>query len=37
MINQAANERFDKGRGAQFNPKNKFLKWGICAGACRGY
>lgn len=26
MINQAANERFDKGRGAQFNPKNRFLK-----------
>ena len=26
MINQAANERFDKGRGAQYNPKNKFLK-----------
>jgi DNA repair photolyase len=26
MINQQANERFDKGRGAQFNPKNKFLK-----------
>lgn len=26
MINQEANERFDKGRGAQFNPKNKFLK-----------
>jgi len=26
MINQKANERFDKGRGAQFNPKNKFLK-----------
>lgn len=26
MINQSANERFDKGRGAQFNPKNRFLK-----------
>jgi DNA repair photolyase len=26
MFNQEANERFDKGRGAQFNPKNKFLK-----------
>lgn len=26
MINQLANHRFDKGRGAQFNPKNKFLK-----------
>jgi DNA repair photolyase len=26
MINQQANERFEKGRGAQFNPKNKFLK-----------
>ena len=26
MINQRANDRFDKGRGAQFNPKNKFLK-----------
>jgi DNA repair photolyase len=26
MVNQQANERFDKGRGAQFNPKNKFLK-----------
>lgn len=26
MINQKANERFEKGRGAQFNPKNKFLK-----------
>jgi DNA repair photolyase len=26
MINQKANERFDKGRGAQYNPKNKFLK-----------
>ncbi len=25
MINQQANHRFDKGRGAQFNPKNKFL------------
>ena len=25
MINQAPNERFDKGRGAQFNPKNRFL------------
>jgi DNA repair photolyase len=26
MINQIANERFDKGRGAQYNPKNRFLK-----------
>jgi DNA repair photolyase len=26
MINQKADERFEKGRGAQFNPKNKFLK-----------
>src|ERR1700761_4671621 len=26
MINQKANERFEKGRGAQFNPKNRFLK-----------
>ena len=26
MINQRANERFEKGRGAQFNPKNRFLK-----------
>ncbi len=26
MINQQANNRFDKGRGAQFNPKNRFLK-----------
>jgi DNA repair photolyase len=26
MIVQQANERFDKGRGAQFNPKNRFLK-----------
>jgi DNA repair photolyase len=26
VINQRANDRFDKGRGAQFNPKNKFLK-----------
>ncbi len=26
MINQQANERFEKGRGAQYNPKNKFLK-----------
>lgn len=26
MINQQSNERFDKGRGAQFNPKNRFLK-----------
>lgn len=25
MINQKANHRFDKGRGAQFNPKNKYL------------
>jgi DNA repair photolyase len=26
MINQQANDRFEKGRGAQFNPKNRFLK-----------
>ena len=26
MINQQAYDRFEKGRGAQFNPKNKFLK-----------
>lgn len=26
MINQVANHRFEKGRGAQYNPKNKFLK-----------
>ncbi|HXS36263.1 MAG TPA: PA0069 family radical SAM protein [Flavipsychrobacter sp.] len=26
MINQKANDRFEKGRGAQYNPKNKFLK-----------
>lgn len=26
MIIQHANERFEKGRGAQFNPKNRFLK-----------
>lgn len=26
MVNQQANDRFDKGRGAQFNPKNRFLK-----------
>jgi DNA repair photolyase len=26
VINQKANERFDKGRGAQYNPKNRFLK-----------
>ena len=26
MINQSPNHRFEKGRGAQFNPKNKFLK-----------
>lgn len=26
MINQEANDRFEKGRGAQFNPKNRFLK-----------
>ncbi|MBC7552477.1 MAG: PA0069 family radical SAM protein [Taibaiella sp.] len=26
MINQDANERFEKGRGAQYNPKNRFLK-----------
>jgi DNA repair photolyase len=25
MINQEANNRFEKGRGAQFNPKNRFL------------
>lgn len=26
MINQHADRRFDKGRGAQYNPKNRFLK-----------
>ena len=26
MTNQVANDRFEKGRGAQFNPKNRFLK-----------
>ncbi|MES2703089.1 MAG: PA0069 family radical SAM protein [Bacteroidota bacterium] len=26
MINQLANDRYDKGRGAQYNPKNRFLK-----------
>lgn len=26
MINQHADGRFDKGRGAQYNPKNRFLK-----------
>lgn len=26
MINQQANDRMEKGRGAQYNPKNKFLK-----------
>lgn len=26
MINQQANDRFEKGRGAQYNPKNRFLK-----------
>ena len=26
MINQLPNDRYEKGRGAQFNPKNKFLK-----------
>lgn len=26
MIIQQADERFDKGRGAQYNPKNRFLK-----------
>ncbi len=26
MILQATDDRFDKGRGAQFNPKNRFLK-----------
>jgi DNA repair photolyase len=26
MINQVANDRFEKGRGAQYNPKNRFLK-----------
>ena len=26
MIHQEANERFDKGRGAQYNPQNRFLK-----------
>lgn len=26
MINQEPDERFEKGRGAQYNPKNRFLK-----------
>lgn len=26
MINQKANDRFEQGRGAQYNPKNRFLK-----------
>ncbi len=26
MVNQQANDRFEKGRGAQYNPKNRFLK-----------
>lgn len=26
MINQQTDSRFDKGRGAQYNPKNRFLK-----------
>ena len=26
MINQKESDRFDKGRGAQFNPRNRFLK-----------
>jgi DNA repair photolyase len=26
MINQQANDRYEKGRGAQYNPKNRFLK-----------
>lgn len=26
MVNQQADNRFDKGRGAQYNPKNRFLK-----------
>lgn len=26
MINQKANDRYDKGRAAQFNPQNRFLK-----------
>ncbi len=26
MVNQVANDRFDMGRGAQYNPQNKFLK-----------
>ncbi len=26
MVNQQANDRFEKGRGAQINPKNRFLK-----------
>ncbi len=26
MINQLANDRYEKGRGAQYNPKNRFLK-----------
>jgi DNA repair photolyase len=26
MVSQEANDHYDKGRGAQFNPKNRFLK-----------
>ena len=26
MITQHANHQFEKGRGAQYNPKNRFLK-----------
>jgi DNA repair photolyase len=26
VINQKANDRYEKGRGAQYNPKNRFLK-----------
>ncbi len=26
MVNQDVNDQFEKGRGAQFNPKNRFLK-----------
>ncbi len=26
MINQIANDRYEQGRGAQYNPKNRFLK-----------
>jgi DNA repair photolyase len=36
MINQLPNQRFDKGRGAQFNPKNQFLKGAYVAEHIEG-